>query len=204
MIEQRTAEWFAQRLGKVTASRMGDVLAKPTTARYQKYQIELVTDRLTGSKTEHFVSPAMEWGTVTEPQAQACYSFEREAVIETGFHPHPTLEMAGASPDGLVGEDGLIEIKCPSTHTHVDTLLNGKIKSDYVHQMQWQMACTGREWCDFVSFDPRLPDHARMYVQRVERDTGKINEMEAAAKVFLDQVEGMLTNINRLKMDVAA
>ena len=189
-MEQRTEEWFAARLGKVTASRVADVMAKtaagsPAAAR-KNYLAELVAERLTKRPAEAFQSAAMAWGTECEPQARIAYEFLTDAeVVEVGFIPHPSIPNFGASPDGLVGEEGLVEIKCPNTATHIDTLLGARIKREYILQMQVQMACTGRAWCDFVSFDPRLPAEMQLHVQRVKRDDALIYEINEAVSLFL-------------------
>lgn len=170
-MEQRSEEWFAARLGCVTASRTADVMAKTKTgysASRANYMAQLITERLTQMPTEGFSSSAMQWGTDTEPQARMAYELMTgEVVVETGFIPHPTIAGFGASPDGLVGSDGLIEIKCPNSATHIDTLLSGDVPSKYMIQMQVQMMCCGRDWCDFVSFDPRMPGDMNFWMQRV-------------------------------------
>jgi putative phage-type endonuclease len=169
---QGSDEWFAARLGRVTASRIGDVLAKTKSgwgaSRYS-YMGELIAERLTGRPNESFTTTAMQWGKDNEAKARAAYEFKHDKVVtEVGFIEHPRFEgLAGASPDGLV-EDGLIEIKAPSTITHLDTITSGNIPTRYQLQMQWQMECTGRGWCDFISFDPRLPENLQLFVKRVE------------------------------------
>ena len=186
-------EWFAVRLGKATASRIADVTARTKTgwgAGRKNYLAELVAERLTGTTAESYTNAAMKWGIDTEPQARAAYEFYEEAdVQEIGFVDHPSLAMSGASPDGLVGDTGMVEIKCPNTATHIETLLDGKIPSKYVVQMQWQMACAERWFCDFVSFDPRMPENLRLFVERVARDDEKIADLEAAVKKFLVEVD---------------
>lgn len=168
---QGSQEWFQARLGRVTASRIADVLAKTKTgwgaSRYS-YMGELIAERLTGRPNESFTSAAMQWGKDNEDRARQAYVFRYDRQVEeTGFVEHPRLEgLAGASPDGLV-EDGLIEIKCPSTITHLDTISSGNVPTRYQLQMQWQMECTGRKWCDFISFDPRLPENLQLFVKRV-------------------------------------
>ena len=142
---------------------------------------------------------AMQWGTDHEPDARAAYEFFRDAcVTEVGFVDHLTIAMTGASPDGLVGDDGLVEIKCPNTATHLDTLLSQTVPAKYVTQMLWQMEVTGRKWCDFVSFDPRLPESMSMFVKRVERDDKRIAELRSAVIEFLDEVEQKLIALNRM------
>lgn len=195
-IEQRTEEWHEQRLGKVTASRVADAVAKTKTgwgAARGTYLIQLVVERLTGEPVSRFTSAAMEWGTAVEPEARAAYGlFKNCQVAEVGFVDHPTISMSGASPDGLVGGDGLVEVKCPNTATHIDTLLGEPIDPKYLKQMQWQMACTGRKWCDFVSFDPRLPEDLQLHIQRVVRDDAAIKILEDDVRVFLAEVDAKI------------
>lgn len=199
MIEQGSEEWMALRRGKVTASRVSDVIAKTKTgwgASRANYMAELVAERLTGNTAEGFTNAAMQWGTEKEPEARSAYEFRMDATVDViGFVDHPTLNMSGASPDGLIGKDGLLEIKCPNTATHIDTLLGLTVPSKYVTQMQWQMACTNRAWCDFVSFDPRMPEAMRLFVSRVHRDNEMIGELEQAIKVFLAELEKKVTDL---------
>ena len=170
MIEQGTPEWFAQRMGKVTASRVADVIAKTKTGystSRDNYMAQLVCERLTWTVAESFTNAAMAHGTETEPLARAAYESKADVLVdEVAMISHPTIKRAGASPDGLVGEDGLVEIKCPNTATHIDTLLTQTVPGKYITQMQWQMACTGRKWCDFVSFDNRLPEELQIFIKR--------------------------------------
>lgn len=199
-MEQRTDEWFSARLGCVTASRTADVMAKTKSgysASRANYMAQLITERLTGQPAEGFSSAAMQWGTDTEPQARMAYELMTgETVQETGFVLHPSIKFFGASPDGLVGSDGLLEIKCPNTSTHIDTLLADKVPSKYLTQMHVQMICTGRNWCDFVSFDPRLPGGMSFWMQRVNRDDAFCKEIEAEVSSFLDE---MGTKIQQLR-----
>ena len=198
-MEQRTEEWFSARLGKVTASRVADVLAKiksGESASRKNYKMELVVQRLTGKPQESFTNAAMEWGTEQEPFARMAYEAHTGTFVkEEGFVDHPTIEGFGCSPDGLVG-DGLIEIKCPNTANHIETVLENKAPSKYIPQMQAQMACTGAKWCDFVSFDPRVPEDLQLFVVRVERDQEYIDAMEVEVKQFLSEV---LDLFNQLK-----
>jgi len=198
-MEQRTEEWFAARLGKVTASRVADVLAKikfGESASRKNYKMELVVQRLTGKAGESFTNAAMEWGTEQEPFARMAYEAHTGTFVkEEGFVDHPTIEGFGCSPDGIVGE-GLIEIKCPNTANHIETVLENKAPSKYIPQMQCQMACTGAKWCDFVSFDPRVPEDLQLLVVRVERDQEYIDSMEVEVKQFLSEV---LDLFNQLK-----
>lgn len=197
MNEQRTDEWFAERLGKVTASKISDVMMKPTTAGYQNYKAQLICERLTGIATETFTSAAMQHGTDTEPQARAFYELESgNEVTEVGFVPHPIIEMTGASPDGLVGVDGLVEIKCPQPATHIKTLQGGSIDRKYLLQMHWQMACTGREWCDFVSFCPALPLEMQLHIERVKLDRDLLNEIAAAVVSFTAEINQTISDLS--------
>lgn len=193
MIEQGSPEWMAQRLGKLTASRVSDMMARTKSgwgASRANYAAQLVAERLTGVSPESFTNAAMQWGTEHEPLARAAYEFRTDAtVVLAGFVEHPTVPMSGASPDGFVGDDGMVEIKCPNTATHIDTLLSGTIPDKYVMQMTWQMACTGRQWCDFVSFDPRLPENMSLFVKRLARNGEEIEKLENEALLFLNDVE---------------
>jgi putative phage-type endonuclease len=150
---------------------------------------ELICERLTGKRTAFFQTAAMAWGTNTEPMAALAYEAKTGNLVEgVGFVPHPTIDMAGASPDGLVDHDGLIEIKCPNTSTHLDTVLASTPPAQYVAQMQWQMACTGRQWCDFISYDPRLPEKMQIFIQRVMRDDAMIENLEKEVNLFLKEI----------------
>lgn len=192
-IIQGSPEWIAIRLGKATASRIADVVAKTKTgwgASRANYAAQLIAERLTGTLAESYTNGAMQWGIATEADARIAYEFHADVtVMEIGFVEHPTIAMSGASPDGLVDEDGQIELKCPLTATHIDILLGQTVPLKYDTQMQWQMACTGRKWCDFVSFDPRLPEAMRLFVQRVPRDDKRIAELEAEVRTFLAEID---------------
>lgn len=196
---QGSEEWFASRMGKVTASKIKDVIAKIKTgeaAARRDYRIQLVTERLTGQREQGYTSPDMQWGTDTEPQARSAYESETgNLVAEVGMIDHPSISMTGASPDGLIGAEGMLEIKCPKTATHLQTLMEGKVPSQYIPQMQWQMACTGRQWVDFVSFDPRLPAEYQLFIKRVERDDALIAEYEAAVIQFLAEVDATIEGL---------
>lgn len=199
-IKQGSELWFAQRLGKATASRIADIVAKTKTgygASREGYKTELALEIITGARQESYTNGAMQWGTDTEPRAREAYEAHTgEIVIEVGMIDHPTIDRSGASPDGLVEPSGQIEIKCPNSATHMATLLSKKPAARYNTQMQWQMACTGREWCDFVSFDPRFPEHLQLFVVRVPRDNAYIAELEAEVVTFMDEV---LTVVEYLK-----
>lgn len=200
VIDQGTPEWHALRCGKVTASRVADVMrsgrgGKPSASR-SRYMGELVTERLTGNPTQTFKSADMQWGTETEDEARSAYSFIHSvAITPVAFVDHPSIRMSGASPDGLIFDDGLVEIKCPASHTHIETLLGAPIAPDYITQMQWQMACTGRQWCDFVSYDPRMPDEMRLHVARVNWDDKAIKEMEAEVIGFINDLDQTLSQL---------
>ena len=199
MIEQRTEEWFQQRLGKVTASRISDVIAKTKTGvstSRQNYLVQLVSERLTGKKGDSFVNQAMIDGIERESAARELYMRTRGvSVTEVGFFDHPTIAMSGASPDGAVNAEedgkyaGLIEIKCPIETTHTNTLMSKSVPSKYIPQMQWQLACTGAKWVDFVSYNPNFPMELQLFVARVDRDDTYIGELEAEVIKFLDEVE---------------
>jgi putative phage-type endonuclease len=199
--EQGSVDWFAIRCGKVTASRVSDLIAKTKTgygASRANYAAQLVAERLSGQVAESYTNAAMQWGTDQEPDARLAYEFRTDATVEqVAFVQHPTIEMSGASPDGLVGSDGLVEIKCPNTATHIDTLLTGSIPGKYETQMLWQMACTGRAWCDFVSFDPRLPENMRLFIKRLPRDDARIAELEAEVTGFLFEIDATVSSLVR-------
>jgi len=196
-IIQGSPEWFAARLGRATASRIADATARTKTgwgASRNNYMAELIAERLTGTTAASFTNAAMIWGTEQEPAARSNYEFMTDCeVTEVGFVEHPTIPMAGASPDGFVADDGLVEIKSPNTSTHIDTLLGDSIDGKYIKQMNWQMACTGRKWCDFVSFDPRLPASMRLFIQRVPRDDAMIAALEKDVREFLVELDTKLT-----------
>jgi putative phage-type endonuclease len=189
MIEQGSPEWMALRVGKVTASKITDVMSKPTLLGYQNYMADLIAERLTGQKADSYTNAAMQWGIDKEPQARVEYEIKTGSLVEqVAFVDHPTIQMFGCSPDGYVGEEGLIEIKCPNTSTHIDYIRQDKAPTKYVPQMQCQMAVTGRKWCDFVSFDPRLPDGLQLFIVRLDRDDEYISKMESVVQEFLNEV----------------
>lgn len=196
---QGTPEWLAARSGSLGASQVADALAKTKTgwgASRKNLHAQLVTERLTGRPTDSFCSPAMQWGKDCEAQARAMYSFvSGNDVLEIGLALHPTIVGTHASPDGLVGDDGCLEIKCPNSSTHIETLTGAGIADRYVKQMQWQMAICERQWCDFVSFDPRLPDEMQLFVQRIERDDTLIAEIETEVTAFLAEVDATVADL---------
>lgn len=192
-VEQGSDAWISLRLGKVTASRIADVMAKgrgnAEAASRRNYRAQLVAERLTGQVADSFVSYEMQWGTEHEPAARECYEFLKSVTVEqVAFADHPKFKMAGASPDGLP-PGGLLEIKCPNTATHIDMLTTGKIDSKYIKQMQFQMACTDAPWCDFVSYDPRIGRNNHMFVTRVFRDEEMISEINDAVELLLSEVD---------------
>ena len=195
-MEQGSQEWKLAKCGCVGASRVADIIAKTksgVSASRATYMGQLIAERLTGIPMDSFKSEAMQFGTDTEAEARAAYQFEAGVLVsKTGFVPHPTIAMAGASPDGLVGDDGLLECKCPNTATHIEALLGKSTPGRYVTQMQWQMASTGRRWCDYVSFDPRMPETMRLVVQRVPRDDATISDLEREVRTFLSELDAKL------------
>lgn len=208
MTIQGSAEWFSERAGKVTASRISDMLATIKSgwaASRANYAAQLVAERLTGEVQESYSNAAMKWGTDTEPHARAAYRFYTDMEVEeVGFVIHPKIPMAGASPDGLVSTDGLVEIKCPNTATHIETLQGQAVPSKYVLQMQWQMACTGRQWCDFASFDPRMPEEMQLFVKRLPRDDVKIAEIEKEVTAFLSEIDATVSRLQSIYQQVRA
>ena len=191
-MEQRTEEWHQARLGKVTASNLSNVTASTRSgesAYRRNYRLRLITERLTGQPTEFIINQAMQHGIDTEDEARDFYVFKYNNVEEVGFIDHPTIDMAGASPDGLVGDDGLIEIKCRQPHNHTETLISNQIPSNYKLQMFWQMACTGRRWCDYVSYCPSFPEELKMVVIRLEWNDEQIKLLEEEVIKFLTEVE---------------
>lgn len=207
MIEQRTEEWFQQRLGKVTASRISDVIAKTKTGvstSRQNYLVQLVSERLTGKKGDSYVNQAMLDGIERESAARELYMQTRGvSVTEVGFFDHPIIKNSGASPDGAVNAEeegkyaGLIEIKCPIETTHTNTLMSKSVPSKYIPQIQWQMASVSPnvKWVDFISFNPNFPDTMQLFVARVERDNAYIAELEAEVIKFLDEVDATILKL---------
>jgi putative phage-type endonuclease len=202
---QGSDEWFKARLGKVTASRLVEVMtngngeAKSVTR--EKYKMDLACELLSNTKAESFTNDAMARGAELEPIARMFYEVKFNVVVqEVGFINHPFVLMSGASPDGLVSDDGMIEIKCPNKNTHGTTILNGEISTKYMCQMQWQMACAGRAWCDYVSFCPEMIDGLELFVKRVPRDDEFIAKAEQAVTKFYDEVIEIITQIKGYKI----
>lgn len=198
---QDSAGWRQARCGKLTASRLADAVARTKTgwsASRGAYMAQLVAERLTGIPVSTVTNAAMRWGSDTEALARAAYQFHTDqAVDEVGFVGHPKIAMSGASPDGLIGQEGLLEIKCPTTITHIETLAAGQAPGKCLPQVYWQMACTGRRWCDFVSFDPRLPEDLKLFIVRIERDEAAIADYEAMVEDFLGEVDARLMALPR-------
>lgn len=205
--EQGTESWFSDRLGKVTASRLADVLAKTKTgysASGTNYITQLVLERITNTRAESYSNAAMAWGTEQEPFARAAYEAHTgQMVEEVGFIPHPDIEAAGASPDGLVGDDGMVEIKCPASSTILEVWLThsqggNPVDAEYYAQMQWQMRCANRLWCDYVVFDPRMPAKAQLFVFRVERNPDWLKIAEDEVLKFLAEVDAKVVALKSI------
>lgn len=202
-MEQRTDEWFKARLGKVTASKIHDIMIKTKVGEstYKtKYRLQLVTERLTGKVVPMFMNDAMKHGVEYEDEAKLEYANRNKLLVGTdltdvGMIDHPRIDMCGASPDGMVGDKGLIEIKCPQPITHTTTIETSEIHKRYIHQMQWQMSCTGREWCDFVSYHPDFPDDLKLFIKRVPRDNELIARLEEEVSTFVQEVEYKIKTI---------
>lgn len=196
---QGTPEWLRERAGCATASRFADVCAKIKSgeaATRRKYRLQLVTERLTGNPVQGYINAAMQWGIDTEPEARMAYEAERGVIVEeTGFAKHPAIPWCGASPDGLIDDDGLVEFKCPESTTHLEWLEAGKAPAEHVPQIQGQMWITGRQWCDFVSYDPRFPGGLKLFVVRVPRDEDYIKGLEKEVIEFLAGVEEVIQRL---------
>lgn len=190
--DQRSDDWFEARLGRATASRFKDVMTSiksGESAARKNYRAELVAERLTGNREEGFTSAAMQWGVDNEDTARLRYELATDNdVDECGFFTHDSL-MAGASPDGLIGEVGVLEIKCPNSATHIETLKTQRVPYQYYWQVIGQMWITNRQWCDFVSFDPRMPDNAQLFIIRVERDEEAVKRLATEVEAFLNEVD---------------
>jgi putative phage-type endonuclease len=202
-VEQGSPEWFAQRCGKATASRISDIVAKTKTGystSRANYMAQLVVERMTNQVAESYSNAAMEWGVENETFARAAYEAKTGNMVDqVGAIDHPSIPMSAASPDGLVGDDGCLEIKCPNTATHIETLLGDEIAKKYHDQMMWQMACTGRKWCDFVSFDSRMPKGLQLFIRRIHRDDELIKNLENEVKNFLEELDIKIEKLKNLK-----
>jgi len=207
-MQQGSEEWLLARCGKVTASRVHDIVATTRSGGYstsrKNYLAELVCERLTGTPAEQYVSAAMVYGQETEAEARKAYAFECDAdVVEVGFVPHPTIAAAGASPDGTVGE-GLVEFKCPNTATMIEVLLGSSINPAYADQCHFQMACTGAKWVDLVTYDRRLPPAMRMHIQRIMRDDKAIAKLETEVVQFLIDLDATVDLLRKRYMQEQA
>lgn len=195
-IEQGTDAWRQARCGSLGASRVADAIARIKSgwgASRSNLMAELLVERLTGVPTVGYQNETMKWGQEKEPEAIAAYEFRTEyEVLRIGIAQHPTIAGAHASPDGLVGDDGLVEVKCPQSATHLDILLGEPIPAKYITQMQWQMSTTGRRWCDWVSYDPRLPETMRLFIQRIPRNDARIAELEGMVSQFLAELDNKI------------
>lgn len=201
-MQQGSPEWLYERCGQVTASRVVDVVAKlkngKESAARQSYKMELLSETITGRAAEHFVSMAMDYGYENEPLARSAYEITKSLEVERiGYVRHPRIPRTGASPDGLVGDDGLVEIKVPNTTTHLGYLIGEVVPKDYIPQMMWQMSCTERQWCDFVSYDPRLPEEFGLFIVRLDRDESLIAEMEREVEKFLAELGEMAQKLGK-------
>lgn len=204
-MEQRTPEWTIARLGKVTASRVADMMAKTKSgysASRKNYMAELICERLTGVPTEHYENVAMKRGTETEPLARSAYEARKSTLVEeVGFIDHPYIPMFGASPDGLVGGEGGLEIKCPNTATHIELLIGGGIDQRYIYQMQVAMMCTGRKWWDFVDYDPRLPENLQLFIQRVFFSPEMAEEIELEVTKFNAEIDETISKLEKISKE---
>lgn len=194
-MEQRTEQWYQERLGHATGSRAGDILAGKETQARRGYITQLVTERLTGRAQDSFVSVDMQRGIDVEPLAKAAYQASHELTDDVGFVKHPLIRWFGASPDALVGTDGLVEIKCPRSTTHLEYIQAGKPPTKYIPQMLAQLSCTGRKWVDFVSFDDRFPEHLQLFVVRFEPTAEEIEKFESKVKEFLSTVDNLMEKL---------
>jgi putative phage-type endonuclease len=203
-LEQGSIEWKMSRLGKVTASRISDVVAKTKTgysSSRTNYMAQLICERMTNEFQESYTNSAMAHGVENETFARAAYEAKTGNMVDqVGAIDHPSITMSAASPDGLVGDDGCLEIKCPNTATHIDTILGEEPSKKYYDQMQWQMRCADRSWCDFVSFDPRMPSHLQLFIKRIERNDLYIAELEKEVIQFLAEVDDKVKKLNEIKV----
>jgi len=202
LILQGTDEWLAARRGNVTGSRIKDVLANGRgggeSLTRKKYIYQIALERVTGITPDSYKSDAMERGNILEPDAVAVYEWQTGNVSdEVGFVYHPTIDRYGASPDRLIGDDGVIEVKSVMPHTHIDWMKAGVVPSEHKKQMQSEMDVTGRKWCDFVSYCPELPIEIQLFVVRLDRDEDFIKEMHEKIAIFLKEVDDMVDWIKK-------
>lgn len=205
-VEQGSPEWHLARAGKVTASRIQDgILAKARnggeSSGRRNYRAQLVSEILTGRPQEDgYMSKAMKDGIELEPFARAAYEVATDASVRrVGLVRHPTIERAAASPDGLVGEDGTLQIKCPFAATHISWLIAGEPPEEHRPQMLWEMVCTGRSWCDFVSYCEALPKELRIFRRRYSFEVARAVEITAEVKIFLTEVDSILFKLKGVK-----
>jgi hypothetical protein len=205
---QGSTEWKQARCGSLGASSLHEAICRTKSgwgAGRANLMARLIAERLTGVPLESYVSAAMAHGTMTEPEARIAYEFHRDVnVEEVAFVPHPAIIGSHCSPDGLIGEEGLVEFKCPNIATHIETLLGASIPEKYIVQVQWQMACTGRQWADWCSYDPRMPEEMRLFVRRIPRDDIHIKELEAYAREFLAELDDKLMKLRMYGRKAAA
>ena len=197
---QGTQEWRNARAGSLGSSSLHEVVARTKTgwsASRANRMSTLIVERLTGIPQETYVNAAMQDGIEREPEARAAYAFRTDAdVVEVGIALHPSIKGTHASPDGLVGTDGLVEIKCPQQSAHLALLLGEAIPSKYLIQMQWQLRCCDRAWADFVSYNPSFPENMRLFIQRIKRDDGHISELESAVRQFIAEIDEKIAALN--------
>lgn len=201
-VEQGSKEWARARLGRATASKVADIIARTksgwSTSR-ANYAAEIIAERLTGETAESYISTAMQWGIDKEPEARTAYEFRVDTTVQkVGFALHPTIKESGCSPDGWIAQHGAVQIKCPLTSTHLDTLQGAPIPERYITQMQWELACSGRKWCDYVSYDPRLPEAMRLFIKRVHRDNILIADLERCVTTFLAEIGVRIKELSKL------
>jgi len=203
VIEQGSAKWKQARMGLITASRIKDMMAQtksgPSASR-KNLAAALMLERVTGVAADSYTNAAMEWGVTNEPLARLAYSLHTEQdVEEVGFINHPTIARSGASPDGLVSFDGMVEIKCGNTATHIAWAIAGGVPPEHVPQMQWQMACCNRGWNDFVSFDPRMPEGQQLFIRTLYRDNDYIAKLEQEVVKFDAEIEQMIADLGGVR-----
>ena len=197
-ILQRSEDWHADRCGKVTASRVKDISAKPKTGKaYNALTLTILTERLTGVQEETPTTGPMQWGIDQEVHAITAYENETgNFVVGTGLVNHPAIKMSGASPDGLIDQDGQLEVKCPNSQTHLNTVLTKEVPGEYIPQITWQLACTRRKWCDFVSYDPRLPEYLQLVIIRVFAKDLDIAGIEQSVIKFNQKIDQIVAELN--------
>ena len=209
-LKQGFAEWLQERIGRCTGSRVKDALAvrkdKQPAAPRTNYLIAVVTERLKGDAVEHFVTQAMEWGIATEKYARAAYEIRTgNEVDRVGISAHATIDDFMASPDGFVGDDGVVEFKCPNSTTHVAWMIADAIPEEHRYQLLAELSCSGRQWVDFVSFDPRLPPRMEMFIKRLERTYEvevEISDMEEGVNLFLSDVQLCIAKLYEMNPDL--